>query len=283
MTRLSVQDHSRDSAGLTYIYPVLSRRAGGLSIGVNLNINNACNWRCVYCQVPDLGRGGPPPVDLDLLHRELDGFLDYVLDGDFFEHNKVTPEQRAIRDIAFSGNGEPTSAKEFPEAVAVVKEVMQRRLAETEARLVLISNGSLVHLPRVQQGLASLPPDRGEMWFKLDSATEAGLDRINGAALSAAKVQRNLVTAAGLCTVWIQTCLFAFDGEPPSKAERQAYLDLLRDVLDGGSKLAGVLMYGLARQSYQPEAPRLAALPAAWLEDYAESVRALGLKVRVAP
>ena len=59
---LNVSDHSRDSAGLKYIYPVVSRRAGGVSLGINLNVNNACNWRCVYCQVPGLTRGGPPPV-----------------------------------------------------------------------------------------------------------------------------------------------------------------------------------------------------------------------------
>ena len=42
---LSVSDHDRNSAGLTYVYPVISRRAGGVSVGVNLNVNNACNWR----------------------------------------------------------------------------------------------------------------------------------------------------------------------------------------------------------------------------------------------
>ncbi len=61
---LSTTDHSRDGAGLSYVYPVVSRRAGGVSVGINLNTNNACNWRCIYCQVPDLVRGAAPPVDL---------------------------------------------------------------------------------------------------------------------------------------------------------------------------------------------------------------------------
>ena len=60
MPRLTVTDHSRDSAGMTYVYPVVSRRAGGVSVGINLNPNNACNWACVYCQVPDLARGTAP-------------------------------------------------------------------------------------------------------------------------------------------------------------------------------------------------------------------------------
>ena len=112
--KLSITDHSRDSAGLRYVYPVVSRRAGGVSIGINLNTNNACNWRCIYCQVPDLTRGGPPPVDMELLKTELRGFLHQVLHGDFMER-RVPEEQRRIVDIAISGNGEPTSAQEFAE------------------------------------------------------------------------------------------------------------------------------------------------------------------------
>jgi wyosine [tRNA(Phe)-imidazoG37] synthetase (radical SAM superfamily) len=81
--RLTVADHSRESAGLRYVYPVVSRRAGGLSIGVNLNTNNACNWRCIYCQVPGLTRGAPELVDLDRLRLELTDFLQDVLKGDF--------------------------------------------------------------------------------------------------------------------------------------------------------------------------------------------------------
>ena len=68
---LTITDHSRDSLALNYIYVVASRRAGGLSIGINLNTNNACNWRCIYCQVPDLRRGNAPQADLELLEREL--------------------------------------------------------------------------------------------------------------------------------------------------------------------------------------------------------------------
>src|SRR5512137_2236300 len=83
--RLTVKDHSRDSAGMLYVYPVVSRRAGGVSIGINLNPNNACNWRCLYCQVPNLGRGGPPPIDLRRLEGELDEMLDAVVVGDFLE------------------------------------------------------------------------------------------------------------------------------------------------------------------------------------------------------
>ena len=80
---LSIRNHDRDSAGLRYVYPVVSRRAGGVSIGINLNPNNACNWACLYCQVPDLTLGGPPPLDLGLLERELNLMLADIQSGRF--------------------------------------------------------------------------------------------------------------------------------------------------------------------------------------------------------
>jgi len=106
---LSVRNHDRDLAGLTYVYPVLSRRAGGVSVGVNLNPNNACNWHCACCQVPGLVRGAAPEIDLELLETELRSFLHALLHGSFMEEH-VPVEARVIRDIAFSGNGEPTSS-----------------------------------------------------------------------------------------------------------------------------------------------------------------------------
>jgi hypothetical protein len=44
-----------------------------------------------------------------------------------------------------------------------------------------------------------------------------------------------------------------------------------------------VHLYGLARPSLQPEAPRLQRLPADWLEALAQRLRALGLTVHVSP
>ena len=149
---LDITRHDRDSAGLRYIYPVVSRRAAGVSVGINLNPNNACNWRCLYCQVPGLRRGGPPPLDLALLERELSNFLDDVLHGDFMAR-AVPPEARRLNDLAFSGNGEPTSAQEFPQAIAVVGQVMRRLGLAGKARLVRMIKDSLMPHPELQQGL----------------------------------------------------------------------------------------------------------------------------------
>ena len=138
---LRTDDHRRDSAGLRYVYPVISRRAGGVSVGINLNPNNACNWACVYCQVEGLSRGGPPPLELDRLEAELAGFLGDAINGDFMRR-QVPETARRLVDVAFSGNGEPTSAPEFAEAVARVAQVLGRFGLAVPLRL--LSNGRLL-------------------------------------------------------------------------------------------------------------------------------------------
>jgi wyosine [tRNA(Phe)-imidazoG37] synthetase (radical SAM superfamily) len=279
---LTTADHSRESAGLLYVYPVVSRRAGGVSIGINLNTNNACNWRCIYCQVPELTRGSPPPVDLERLRRELKGFLDDVLQGDFLA-TRVPSDARRLNDIALSGNGEPTSAREFEQVVDLIGELRGQASVPETVKTVLITNGSLMQRIGVQDGVRKLASLKGEVWFKLDRATDTGMRKVNNTRVGMARVHANLAAAARLCPTWIQTCLFAVDGAGPDEAEQAAYLDFLRKCTAEGVPLRGVLLYGLARQSLQPEAPRLTQLPPAQLETFAQRIRALGYTVKVTP
>ena len=278
--RLTTRLHDRDAAGLTYVYPVVSRRAQGVSVGINLNPNAACNWRCVYCQVPGLSFGVGPPIDLDLLGRELRQMLGAIVHGDYLERH-VPEGSRRLNDVAFSGNGEPTSSPQFAEAVLLVREVLAELGLLGRIQIVLITNGSLVHKREVQRGLAALAESNGVVWFKLDSATEAGRRAMNDEGAGLERARTNLRLAAELCPTWIQTMALARKGAPPSDEERRAYLAFLRDELARGLRLEGVLLYGLARPSHQPEAAELSPLPAAWLEAFADEIRALGLEVRV--
>lgn len=275
---LRTDDHRRDSAGLRYVYPVISRRAGGVSVGINLNPNNACNWACVYCQVEGLTRGGPPPLELDRLEAELAGFLDAAINGDFMRR-QVPETARRLVDVAFSGNGEPTSAPEFADAVARVAEALRRFGLNVPLRL--ITNGSLLHRSAVQDGIRRLGEAGGEVWFKLDRATAVEVAAINGVAWAPEKVARNLETCAALAPTWVQTCWFALDGQAPDAASLAAYCALLAPLAE---RLAGVHLYGLARPSQQPAAPRLAALPEAALREVAASIeKETGLRVIVSP
>jgi wyosine [tRNA(Phe)-imidazoG37] synthetase (radical SAM superfamily) len=277
---LTIANHRRDSAGLRYVYPVVSRRAGGVSVGINLNVNNACNWACVYCQVENLTRGAPPAIDLELFERELAGFLDAALTGDFLARNVPAGDRRLV-DVAFSGNGEPTSAAEFPEAVLLVRRVLERLGLAGKLPVRLITNGSLLHRRKVQEGIRTLGELAGEVWFKLDRGTPDEIEVINGVPMDVQRVRRNLARCATLATTWVQTCWFALDGAAPDAGAREAYCDLLGTVATG---VSGIQLYGLARPSLQPAAPRLQRLAADDLEDFAAEIRRrTGLTVLVSP
>ena len=279
---LNIADHSRDNAGMTYVYPVVSRRAGGVSVGVNLNPNHACNWRCIYCQVPQLKRGAAPVIDLAKLEAELRTFLHELLHGRFMQE-QVPPGARRINDIALSGDGESTSAKEFEQVIELIGRVKRDSGLPREVKLVLITNGSLIDRPNVQAGLRRMAQLNGEVWFKLDSATREGRQRINSTRMSLKRARDNLQLAASLCPTWLQTCVFQTDGMPPTKEESVAYLEFVGDLLREGVPLQGVLLYGLARPSMQPEASRLITVTPAWMESFGASIRALGLTVKLSP
>jgi wyosine [tRNA(Phe)-imidazoG37] synthetase (radical SAM superfamily) len=279
---LTVSDHNRDVSGMKYIYPVVSRRAGGVSIGINLNINNACNWRCIYCQVPNLTRGTPPPIEVEVLARELRSFLTYALHGDFMSRY-IAEEYRQLKDIAFSGNGEPTSAKEFPDVLLLVEKVLREfnllnEHHENAIKIRLITNGSLMDKPTVLNSMKHLAKCNGEVWFKLDAGTKAGIARINDVTLNPQSHIERLKHCAEVCPTFIQTCMFEIDGEPPKESDFTAYLALISQVKH---LVRGVHLYGLARPSYQAEAPRLSRLSHAALESIANRIRQAGFTVYV--
>ncbi len=286
---LTVEDHNRDVSGLTYVYPVVSRRAGGVSIGINLNINNACNWRCVYCQVPNLTRGTPPPINLALVEKELRGFLNELLHGNFM-NEFVDEKDRHLMDIAFSGNGEPTSAKEFPEVLGIVEKVLNEfnllnpaspnPILPNPIKVRLITNGSLMDKAHVLESMKHLANINGEVWFKVDAGTSEGIAKINDVNISISSVIKRLKACAENCPTFVQTCMVAIDRQAPNEAEIDAYIALLSQVKND---IKGVHLYGLARPSMQAEAPRLGRLSPEWLEGVANQIRALGLACFVSP
>ena len=279
--RLRVEDHDRDSAGLTYVYPVVSRRAGGVSVGINLNPNNACNWQCIYCQVPGLARGPAPDIDLTQLEKELRWMLEQIVHGDFMQ-SRVPEDVRRLNDVAFSGNGEPTTSKQFAECVALVGQVLNDFDLAGKIKLVLITNGSQLDRPDVQSALAQIKNLNGEVWFKFDRAPDGHFNEVNQVVLSETQVARRLKASAMRCPTWLQTCMFAQDGILPSEDTITAWLEFVHASLSDGVSLQGVLLYGLARQPMLPGASdHLSPAPALWMEGFKRQIEALGLLVKL--
>src|SRR5271169_2343387 len=118
--------HERTFENFRFVYPVLSRRAHGLSLGVNLNPDKVCNFDCIYCQVDRTSAAETTFVDTRQLLDELDIGLRMILSGDIYHTNKfrqTPPELRRLNDIAFSGDGEPTTYRNFDELMAECAEI----------------------------------------------------------------------------------------------------------------------------------------------------------------
>ena len=274
---LSIHDHSRELSGLKYIYSVISRRAGGLSIGINLNVNNACNWQCIYCEIPNLTRGSPPPIELDVLENELRLFLHDIIHGDYMQKN-VAIEDRHLKDIAFSGNGEPTSAAEFPQVILIVKKILQEFDLLHKIKIRLITNGSLMHEASVLKSIEMLEEINGEVWFKVDAATEETIKTVNQVNLKPNQILERLLNTANICPTFVQTCIFMINGKSPDDKDINAYVELINKAK---KIIKGVHLYGLARPSLQPRARDLGRISEQVLKNIAKKLIVLNIPTTV--
>ncbi|MGQ9914006.1 MAG: radical SAM protein [Thermogutta sp.] len=275
--------HPRRFGDWKYVYPVVSRRAGGVSLGVNLNLDKVCNFDCVYCQVDRREMGEREFLDLGRLDEELRQAVPWIVSGEIFRDPAFaqTPADfRRFHDIAFSGDGEPTTYRNFPEVIATAAAV-RRELGPPELKLVLITNASMFHRSAVQRGLELLDANNGEIWAKLDAGTEAYFRRIARTAISFGQILDNITEAARARPIVIQTLLMRWGDDPPDEAERAAYCQRLQDVSAAGGRLRRVQLYTVAR----PPAESFARpLSAAELEAWATAVRrAVDVPVAVYP
>ena len=148
---LTITNHDRNIFQGKYIYPVVSRRAGGLSLGINLNTNNACNWQCIYCEVPNLVRGKPEPINLQELESELDYWLDQIINKSFL--SQYTKSKTEFKDIAFSGNGEPTASKQFKDVIGI----LIKKINEYKLDKIIIMLSIFEHFETNSPSLAEVP------------------------------------------------------------------------------------------------------------------------------
>lgn len=271
---LTTTNHNRDIFSSKYIYPVISRRAGGLSLGINLNTNNACNWQCIYCEVPNLVRGKPESIDLNLLNNELDYWLKKIINGSFL--NQYTNQRTEFKDIAFSGNGEPTAAKEFESVVKLVISKVNKFNLAKKIKIRLITNGSYLHTQRVQHGLALLNELDREIWFKIDQVDETQSLIINQINISKETLKNNLENALRASPTVIQTCLFKINQKLPEEKSLQTYIKFLKPY---ELKVKAIHLYSLARPSEQSSNLILERLSLSEIEAIADKIKILNIPI----
>ena len=243
-------EHPRQYEQNRFAYPVLSRRSRGISIGVNLNPDKVCNFDCIYCQVDRRSEAETKFVELDRLVEEVDDLLRHVSSGRIWNEPKfagVPDELRRLNDIAFSGDGEPTTYRNFDEIVSRVAGI-KRDQRLPDAKLVLITNASMFHRPAVRDGLAILDRNNGEIWAKLDAGTEPYYHLIERTKIPFERILENITQAARVRPLVIQSLFMRVDGEAPPGAEIDSYLERLRQFASAGGQIKLVQVYTVARR-----------------------------------
>ncbi len=241
-----------------YVYPVVSRRSKGISIGVNLNPDRVCNFDCIYCSVD---RKVPSPawgvrdVDLGVLREELQAMVALAAGGGIYgfdPFDKIPAELRRVNDVAFSGDGEPTTCPQFGEAVKLAAELVEGQAeactttsggAAEHVKLVLITNATMFHKPAVREVLAFLDGHRGEIWAKLDAGTEEYFQVVDRSGVALNRVAENVTWCCQTRATVIQTLLMKVHGEAPPASEIDAYVERLREILGAGGRIKLVQLY----------------------------------------
>lgn len=249
MHTLNFTDHRRALLNNTYIYAVVSRRAQGLSIGINLNVDKSCNFDCPYCQVDRKTPGGERNVDIELLGRELEHLLSLVQEGilwDIPPFNTASPHMRVVRDISFAGDGEPCSSPQFSQAIACVGEIY-KRYSLGKVRYQLLTNATLFHKKHIQDALRIFWNDGGMVWAKLDAGTESWFSRVDGTRYPFDKILRNITWAGQQTPIVLQSMFHRFGEEYPSQYEQKEWAKRIREFVEAGARIALVQVYSTAR------------------------------------
>ena len=265
--------HERKWRDNRYVYAVVSRRSGGVSVGINLNPDKGCNFDCIYCQVD---RTVPPlvrRVDLEVLKSEIDLVLEAEKDGTLYAMppcSALPPDRRGVRDIAFSGDGEPTTYPRFEEAIRIAAEA-RRRFRLDSTKLVLITDAAYLQKPSVRAALAIMDKNNGEIWAKLDAGTEEYYRMVDRPNVPFQTVLDNILVAARVRPVVIQSLFLHVRGVPPPEEEIAAYCGRLNELLAAGAAIKAVQIYTIARK---PAELHASPLSDAELDSLASRVRA---------
>jgi len=255
-----VENHRGREKGVI-VYPVYSRRSGGLSVGINLFPDRkSCPFDCPYCEVFPFSSNAV--FSFEQMQDDLRGAVTAAL------KQGVT-----VKDLCFSGNGEPSLSAAFPGALKLAAN-LRSELAPC-AKLVLITNGAGLLQPSIFSLLADAAGEAAlDIWLKLDAGTPEWYRKINRSDIPFSELTAKIKEFVSLAPVTIQTMLCAIDGGSPPFEEVKAWERLTAELAAASLKrgcVNKVQIYGKARPA--PEDPKASPLPADYLEQRADSLR----------
>jgi len=273
--------HGRQWKDHRYVYAVVSRRSRGISIGLNLNPNKVCNFDCVYCQVNRKIPATVQKVNLNGLAEELNAILQAEKDGSLYEgapFSVLTPAERGVRDIAFSGDGEPTTFRRFEEAIRIAANA-RLRFRLNSAKLVLLTNAAFLNKPAVQLALEVLDANNGEIWAKLDAGTQEYFNKVNRPGVSLDRILNNILGAACRRSLVIQSLWFRIHGAAPPEAEIEAYCGRLNNLISAGAQIKKIQLHTIARDPAEIHASPLSSEELDWISSMVKSGVAVCVEV----
>lgn len=270
----------RDFLNNRFVYTVVSARARGLSVGVNMNPDKRCNFDCIYCEVDRSGPTQAVSLDVGAMILELERTLEIVHSGRIRQrpnYQRLPADLLQLRHVAFSGDGEPTLCPNFLEAVEAVIHLRARGCFPF-FKLVLITNASGFDTPAVEQGLRLFTP-RDEVWVKFESGTPEYLERVNKADRPIEQTVASILNLARRRPVTIQSLFPAINGAGPAVSEIEAYARRLKGLKDAGAQISLVQIYSATRPTPHSECGHL---PLKTLSSIARRVQEVtGLKAEV--
>ena len=276
--RETAYDRPRDLLGNRFVYAVISSRARGLSLGVNVNPDKKCNFDCSYCEVDRRQPSRETKLDVDVMASELRKSIAFIQSGKLAErpwYHSLPPELLQLRQVAMSGDGEPTLAENFVEAVQAVVRV---RALGDYFKIVLITNGTGLEQPHILRGLELLTKS-DEIWVKLDGGTQSFIDKVNRPDVPLEKILSNILLVGKLRPVVIQSLFPAVHGEEPPFEEIREYALRLKELKAAGAQISLVQIYSAARPGVNAE---WGHLPLRVLSQIAQTVRQVtGLRAEV--
>ena len=264
---LSISNHREREKGVL-VYPVYSRRSGGLSVGINLFPDKKiCPFNCPYCEVFPFSTNAK--YSGDQLKEDLRSAI-----------SDAVGKKIVIQDICFSGNGEPSVSPAFPEALEEACSIRDEMAGE--AKMVIITCGagllddgifSLLHKAAISRDL--------NIWLKLDAGTPEWYARINRTEIPFDRLNEQIREFIACTPVTIQTMLCRVDGKTEPPEEEQAWVSTVTTLAaiaaeSNGGSIRKVQLYGKARPA--PEDPKTEALPAEYLERRASLLRSSFIK-----
>ena len=247
---LGPESHPRGRGEAAIIYPVISRRAGGLSLGINLfPERKVCSYDCPYCEVLPFSNPGA-----SLKSGDVSRAIQRFFDEEWSELSKTLE----LKDISISGNGEPTlspfleealyAARQAIETIANAKDCAVRFPQHSIPSLVLITNSTGFLHEGIRELLIGFYKNYPfEIWAKLDGGTEKLHTQLSRSSFPFAEIVRSITDFSRSVPLTLQTMVIYDNRTGNVYFDCQAYAATINKILNNGGQIKAIQLYTVAR------------------------------------